>query len=343
MQNTIIAVDLAKNVFEVAVSRRTGVVAERHRLSRRRFLPFMGEFQPATVLLEACGSAHHWARQLQAIGHTPILLPAHATRPYVLRNKTDQADAKALLEAFRNKNIKPVPIKSVEQQALMALHRLRSGWMAARTARLNALRGHLRELGFTIPLGARLVVPRLWELLEDADNGIPQFLRPALAEAGREVRELEQRVLDIERQLREVCRQNPLIMRLRSVPGIGLLTSTALVAFVGNVQRFSSGRRFASYLGLTPREYSSGGRRRLGHISKRGDIYLRMLLIHGARSVLNAAKRVENPDRLRVGVLSLETRAGHNRAAVALANKMARIAWAVWRNESAFQSTPAEA
>ncbi len=343
MQNTIIAVDIAKNVFEVAVSRRTGVVAERHRLSRRRFLPFMGEFQPATVLLEACGSAHHWARQLQAIGHTPILLPAHATRPYVLRNKTDQADAKALLEAFRNKNIKPVPIKSVEQQALMALHRLRSGWMAARTARLNALRGHLRELGFTIPLGARLVVPRLWELLEDAENGIPQFLRPALAEAGREVRELEQRILDIERQLREVSRQNPMIIRLRSVPGIGLLTSTALVAFVGNVQRFSSGRRFASYLGLTPREYSSGGRRRLGHISKRGDIYLRMLLIHGARSVLNAAKRVENPDRLRVWVLSLETRAGHNRATVALANKMARIAWAVWRNESAFQSTPAEA
>ena len=173
MQSTILAVDLAKNVFEVAVSHRTGVVAERHRLSRRRFLPFMGEFQPATVLLEACGSAHHWARQLQAIGHTPILLPAHATRPYVLRNKTDQADAKALLEAFRNKNIKPVPIKSVEQQALMALHRLRSGWMATRTARLNALRGHLRELGFTIPLGARLVVPRLWELLEDAENGIP--------------------------------------------------------------------------------------------------------------------------------------------------------------------------
>ena len=173
MQSTIIAVDLAKNVFEVAVSRRTGVVAERHRLSRRRFLPFMGEFQPATVLLETCGSAHHWARKLQTLGHTPILLPAHATRPYVLRNKTDQADAKALLEAFRNKNIKPVPIKSVEQQALMALHRLRSGWMAARTARLNALRGHLRELGFTIPLGARLVVPRLWELLEDAENGIP--------------------------------------------------------------------------------------------------------------------------------------------------------------------------
>jgi transposase len=340
MQNTIIAVDLAKNVFEVAVSRRTGVVAERHRLSRRRFLPFMGKFKPTTVLLEACGSAHHWARELQNLGHRPILLPAHATRPYVLRNKTDQADAKALLEAHRNKVIMPVPVKSIEQQALMTLHRLRSGWMAVRTARLNAIRGHLRELGFTIPLGARLVIPRLWELLEDAENNIPQFLRPALDEAGREVRELENRILDIERQLREVSRQSPLMTRLRTVPGIGLLTATALVAFVGNVKRFSSGRRFASYLGLTPREYSSGGRRRLGHISKRGDNYIRMLLIHGARAVLNAAKKVENPDRLRMWVLSLEARAGHNRAAVALANKMARIAWAVWRDERAFQSTP---
>jgi transposase len=164
-----------------------------------------------------------------------------------------------------------------------------------------------------------------------------------LAEAGREVRELEQRILDIEKQLREVSRENPLIMRLSSVPGIGLLTATALVAFVGNVQRFSSGRRFACYLGITPREYSSGGRRRLGHISKRGDIYLRTLLIHGARSVLNAAKRAENHDRLRAWVLSLEARVGHNRAAVALANKMARIAWAVWRGDQAFQSTPVAA
>lgn len=343
MQNTIIAVDIAKNIFEVAISRRPGVVAERHRLSRRRFLPFLAENKPATVLLEACGSAHHWARKLQELGHRPVLLPAHHTRRYVMRNKTDQADAKALLEAHRNKGVEPVPIKSTEQQALMALHRLRSGWMTQRTARLNAIRGHLRELGFTIPLGARLVVPRLWELLEDAENDIPHFLRPALAEAGREVRELEQRILDIERQLREVSRQSPLITRLRTVPGIGLLTATALVAFVVNVQRFSSGRRFASYLGLTPREYSSGGRRRLGRISKRGDIYIRMLLIHGARAVLNAAKRVNNPDRLRTWVLRLEARAGHNRAAVALANKMARIAWAVWREERTFQSTPAEA
>jgi transposase len=306
-------------------------------------LPFFAEYRPTTVLLEACGSAHHWARELRKLGHTPLLLPAHDTRRYVLRNKTDQADAKALLEAHRNAAIMPVPVKSIEQQALMALHRLRSGWMAVRTARLNAIRGHLRELGYTIPVGARHVVPRLWELLEDAENDIPQFLRPALAEAGHEVRQLEQRVVEVERQLREVSRHNPLIMRLRTVPGIGLLTATALVAFVGDVQRFRSGRRFACYLGLTPREFSSGGRRRLGRISKRGDIYIRMLLIHGARAVLNAAKRIENPDRLRAWALNLEARSGHNRAAVALANKMARIAWAVWRSESGFQTRPAAA
>ena len=343
MQNTIIAVDIAKNVFEVAISRRTGIVSERHRLSRRRFLPFLAKFKPTTVLLEACGTAHYWGRQLQDLGHLPVLLPAHNTRRYVLRNKTDQADAKALLEAHRNKEIKPVPIKSIEQQALMALHRLRSGWMSVRTARLNAIRGHLRELGYTIPLGARLVVPRLWELLEDAENSIPQFLRPALADAGREVRELEQRILDVEGHLRTLSRQSPLITRLRTVPGVGLLTATALVAFVGNVHRFSSGRRFSCYLGLTPREYSSGQRRRLGRISKQGDVYLRTLLIHGARAVLNAAKRIGNPDRLRTWALSLEARTGHNRTAVALANKMARIVWAVWRGECEYQSTPAEA
>jgi transposase len=244
MKNTILAADLAKNVFEVAVSHRPGVVDKRHRLSRRRFLPFFAEHRPATVLLEACGSAHHWARELRKLGHTPLLLPAHDTRR---------------------------------------------------------------------------------------------------AEAGHEVRQLEQRVVEVERQLREVSRHNPLIMRLRTVPGIGLLTATALVAFVGDVQRFRSGRRFACYLGLTPREFSSGGRRRLGRISKRGDIYIRMLLIHGARAVLNAAKRIENPDRLRAWALNLEARSGHNRAAVALANKMARIAWAVWRSESGFQTRPAAA
>jgi transposase len=262
-----------------------------------------------------------------------VLIPPHAVRPYVLRNKTDGADAKGLLEALRNDDVRPVPVKSVDQQVLAGLHRLRSAWMATRTARLNTLRGLLRELGLTIPLGARQVVPRVVALVSDADSGLPEALRPVLFEVTREIHELEARVREVERRLEAMSRESELLARLRTVPGVGLLTATALVGFVGDVQRFPSGRRFASYLGLTPREHSSGLRRRLGAISKRGDPYLRMLLIHGARAVLLHAKKPTAPkDRLRTWALAREQARGHNKAAVALANKLARIAWAVWRN-----------
>lgn len=274
MKDTLIAVDLAKTVFEIAVSDHPGKVAERHRLSRKRFLVFFAEHLPATVLLEACGSAHYWGRELEKLGHRPVLLPPQRVRPYVPRNKTDRADAKGLLEASRNEQIQPVPVKSEAQQALGALHRLRSQWMAQRTCQLNTLRGLLREFGLTIPVGARYVVPAVCQWIEDADSGLPQALREPLAEACEELRELERRVRAIEQQLRTLARQTPVVKRLQSIPGVGLLTSTALVAFVGDVQRFASSRRFASFLGLTPREYSSGCKRRLGRITKQGDPYL---------------------------------------------------------------------
>jgi transposase len=211
--------------------------------------------------------------------------------------------------------------------------------MATRTARLNTLRGLLRELGFTIPLGARQVVPHVVALVSDADSGLPDTLRSVLAEVTREIRELEARVREVERALEARARGSELVVRLRTVPGVGLLTATALVAFVGEVSRFPSGRHFASYLGLTPRETSSGHRRRLGAISKRGDPYLRMLLIHGARAVLlHAKKRRGDRDRLRTWALERERARGHNKAAVALANKLARIDGAVWRNERDFDA-----
>ena len=341
MQDTTIAVDLAKSVFEVAVSRRPGKVAERKRLSRGQFSRFLAERGPATVVMEACGTAHFWGREAQARGHRVVLLPPHAVRRYVLRNKTDGADAKALLEAVRNEDIRPVPVKSVDQHVLGALHRLRSTWMATRTARLNTLRGLLRELGFSIPVGARQVVPHVWVLAADADSGLPDALRPVFSEAAREIGELETRIREVERQLEGLASESALIARLRTIPGVGLLTATALVAFVGDVQRFPSGRHLASYLGLTPRESSSGLQRRLGGISKRGDPYLRMLLIHGARSILCHAKKAKSgPDRLRAWALERERDRGHNKAAVALANKLARIVWAVWRHERPYHSTP---
>jgi len=229
----------------------------------------------------------------------------------------------------------------VALQVLSALHRLRSAWMAERTARLNTLRGLLREMGVVIPVGAQHVVPQARQVIEDADSALPVAVRPLLGEACDEIGALQERVGQVERQLQALAEQTPLVERLRSIPGVGLLSATALVAFVVDIQRFPTARHFASYLGLTPRERSSGLRRRLGCISKRGDAYLRMLLIHGARSVLCHAKKTPQHDRLREWALRLERTAGHNKAAVALANKLARIVWSVWKHERAFDRLPA--
>ena len=247
-----------------------------------------------------------------------------------------------MLEAYRNEEIHPVPVKSVAQQTLASLHRLRSGWLAERTARINNLRALLREFGIVIPVGAHHAVPAAWTQIEDAESDLPDALRPALAELCAEIRDIERRVKMVEQQLAALALQTPAVARLMTIPGIGLLIATALVAFVGDIRRFPSARHFASYLGLTPRESSSGLRRRLGAISKRGDVYLRTLLIHGARSVLNAAKR-KTPDRLRAWALARQEARGHNKAATALANKIARIVWAVWKHDRPFHSTPTAA
>jgi transposase len=343
MKHTMIAVDLAKSVFEIAVSEQPGRVCERHRLSRTAFLRFFVQRPPATVVMEACGSAHHWARQLEGLGHRVELLPPHRTRPYVTGDKTDRTDAKGLLEAQRNEQIRRVPVKSLNQHALCTLHRLRSAWVDARTARINTIRGLLREFGITIAVGSNRVLPRVQELLEDADSGLPDSIRPVLHEARIEIQELDRRIRLVERQLRALSRQLPVVSKLLTIPGIGLMTATALPAFVGDIARFPSARHFASYLGLTPRERSSALRRRLGSISKRGDVYIRTLLTHGARSVLWMAKSRKSPDRLCAWALRIEQRRGHNKAAIALANKLARIAWAVWGKDIEFAEQAPEA
>lgn len=340
MKDTTIAVDVAKSIFEVAVSDRPGQVSERHRLARERVTRFFADRPHATVLLEACGSAYFWARSIERFGHRVVLLPPHHVRRYVAGNKTDRTDTKGLLEAFRNQEIHPVPVKTIAQQTLMTLHRVRSVWLTTRTARLNTLRGVLREFGLIIPVGAHHVLPRVWSFLEDADSGLPDALRPVLAELVEETRQIEDRIRTLERQLRVLAEQTPVVRRLLTIPGVGVLTATALVADVGDIHRFPTGRHFASYLGLTPRERSSGYIRRLGSITKRGDGYLRMLLIHGARAVL-AGARPRQPDRLRAWALQLQTLRGHNKATVALANKLARIVWAVWKRDVNFETAPA--
>jgi transposase len=337
-KDTTVAVDLAKSVFEVAVSSRPGVVAQRRRVSRSGLVSFFSTLPPSTVLLEACGMAHFWARELERFGHRVRLLPAQHVRRYRSGNKTDRADAKALLEAFRNEEIRPVPVKSPAQQELTALHRLRAAWHGTRTARINTLRGLLREQGVALPAGARSFVAQALELAGDADNSLGDTLRFAALELVEEIHALERRIAEIERRLEALGRQNALVQKLRSVPGIGLLTSTALAGFVGDLRRFPSGRHLASYLGLTPRERSTGATRRLGAITKRGDVYLRMLLIHGARAVLAAASQQREPDAVRRWALEAAARLGHNKATVALANKLARYAWAVATKETSFEA-----
>jgi transposase len=337
---TTIAVDLAKSVFEVSVSREPGRVCQRKRLTRSQFAHFLSTQPASTVLMEACGTAHHWARLAHSLGHQALLLPVQHVCRYRLRDKTDHADTRAILEAHRNEKISPVPVKTLSQQAIASLHRIRSSWIATRTARLNTIRGLLRELGINIPLGAKLVLPRLSQALSDPEGLIPKSLHPVLLAAASEIRELQQNIKQIDRQLETLARSLPAAASLQSVPGIGLLTSTALIAAVGDPSRFRCGRRLASSLGLVPREHSSGSSRHLGAITKRGDPYLRTLLTHGSRAVLWAAKHDKNPDALRRWALALEKRRGHNRAAIALANKLARIAWAVWSHNTVYQPGP---
>ncbi len=340
MKHTVIGVDLAKDVFEIAVSHEPGKVADRHRVRRAGFLSFFAQRKPTTVVMEACGSAHYWGREIGELGHSVVLLPPHLTHRYVGAHKTDRTDTKGMLEAYRNEDILPVPVKSLEQQTLTTLHRMRAAYIGDRTAHCNALRGHLREFGHFIPLGRARVVPRVRELIADAETDIPMALRPHFAAQCDQIEQFHERIAEIDNHIQALAKQLEAVQLLMTIPGIGVLTATALVAWIGDVSRFKSGRHLASYLGLTPREHSSGARRWLGRISKRGDGYLRTLLIHGARSVLSWAKRKQPQGRLQQWALHVDTRRGSNKAAVALANKLARIVWAVWTRKRAFEPKP---
>jgi transposase len=340
MHATTVGVDLAKTRFELAIGDQHLGMVRRERLTRARFTRFFSNFPPSLIVMEACGSAHHWARTLQSQGHEVRLLPPQYVKAYVRRNKTDAADAAALLEAARCPQIRPVPIKSVEQQVLQQLHRLREQYKNTRNSRINLLRGVLREFGITVPVGIERGLRTVRDALQSAENGLPEALHPVLFEVLQEISGLQQHMDELERTVHVLTREDPIVRQLMKIPGVGLLTATALRAAVGDIQRFPSGRNLACWLGLTAREHSSGERRRLGSISKRGDVYLRTLLIHGARSALLAAKRLEHNghrlDRLRSWALQTQQRCGHNKATVALANKLARIVWATWRYQRPF-------
>ena len=339
-----IAIDLAKTVFELAAADEKGKVVERHRLSRTQLVRYFRNVDSVHVVMEACSSAHYWGRMFTQRGMRVSLLPPHYVRAYVRRNKTDSADATALLEAVRSSDITPVRVKSLEQQGLQGLHRIRSAWLSTRIARINMLRGLCREFGICVPVGAKRGLAELGRHIGSDDSGIPAFARTMMMQVLDELRALDQRRIDVEAQLGEVARHSEVCQRLQTIPGVGLLAATAFAGTVGDINTFRSPRRFASWLGLTPREHSSGTVRHLGSISKRGDRYLRMLLVHGARAVLysaDCAVRAGRPlDALCAWGIRVRARAGHNKAAVGIANKLARIIWASWRRQRDYEFRP---
>ncbi|MDP9353551.1 MAG: IS110 family transposase, partial [Chloroflexota bacterium] len=281
MNSVTIAVDLAKHVFEIALANQGYRITQRRRLSRTQFERFFQAHERCRVVMEACASAHFWARHLVGLGYVVVLLPPHYVRPYVRRNKTDRTDCEAILEALRCAGIHPVSIKSEEQQAIAALHTVRSQWMSTRNARINAIRALLHEFGLPCSRGAARLLKELPAYLEQHRARLPERVCRMALLLWEETVELEKRIERLEEELAQFAREQPLLKSLLEIPGVGVLTATALYASVGQIHTFKSGRHLASWLGLTPRESSSGGKRRLGRISKQGNPYLRVLLIHG--------------------------------------------------------------
>jgi transposase len=327
MNITTIGIDLAKNLFQIHGIGERGKTVLRKQLKRAQMMTFFVKLPPCLIGMEACGGAHFWARKLLDLGHTVKLMAPQFVKPYVKTNKNDAADAEAICEAVGRANMRFVPIKNPEQQTLLALHRARQSFVVARTAQSNQIRGLLAEFGLVIPQGIKSLTQKVPEILEDAENGLPGVSRQLISRLFEHFRELDRQMNELEAQIQAGHREDTKSRRLEAIPGIGPLTASALVASVGDASTFKNGRQFAAWLGLVPRQHSSGGKQQLLGISKRGDTYLRTLLIHGARAVLRHLHR--HADQAEGWLARLAARRNPNIAAVALANKNARIVWAL--------------
>ncbi|AXK40555.1 IS110 family transposase [Crenobacter cavernae] len=338
MNGRTIGLDLAKNVFQVHGVDEHGKVVLRKQVTRHQVAAFFANLPPCLIGMEACGSAHHWARKLQSMGHAVKLMAPQHVKPYVKTNKNDAADAEAICEAVTRPNMRFVPIKNVEQQSVLALHRVRQGFVKARTAQANQIRGLLAELGLILPQGMGHIANQVPELIEDASNELPGSFRLLIQRLLDHLKALDKQASELETQILAWHRQSELSKKLEQIPGIGPITASALVASLGNAKNFDGGRQVAAWLGLVPRQHSSGGKQNLLGISKRGDTYLRTLLIHGARAVIFQAARKTEPDATCNWVNQVVNRRNKNVAAVALANKNARIVWALLAHDRQYQA-----
>jgi transposase len=334
MTITTVGLDLAKNVFQAHGVDERSKAGLRKQLKRGQMAKFFANLPPCLIGIEACGSAHHWARKLQSFGHTVRLMAPQFVKPYVKTNKNDAADAEAICEAVARPNMRFVPIKNIEQQAVLALHRVRQSFVKARTAQANQIRGLLGEFGIIIPQGIANIAKRVPDLIEDASNELPGSFRLLVDRLMDHLKDLDRQVDELEAQIKAWHRASDASCKLEKIPGIGPITASALVATIGDAKNFDCGRQVAAWLGLVPRQHSSGGKPTLLGMSKRGDSYLRTLLIHGARSVIFRAQQKADIDSW---LHKLLKRRNANVAAVALANKNARIVWALLANDREFR------
>jgi transposase len=322
-QITTVGIDLAKNVFSLHGVDAAGRTLLRRTVRRDRLVETVAALSPCLIGMEACSGAHEWGRRFEQHGHTVKLMAPKFVAPYRKSDKNDGNDAEAVCEAVTRPSMRFVPVKSVEQQALLALHRVRQGFIVERTAIINRLRGLLTEFGVVLALRSVTVRRQAAQAAED----LPELARRAIADLLEQLRLLDERIGAYDKEIEAQARLSEPARRLMKIRGIGPTTALAIVATVGNAREFKNGRQFAAWIGLVPGQYSTGGKARLGHISKRGDAYLRNLLVQGARSVLQTAPA--HQDRLSRWALELQQRRGYYRTLVAIANKNARIAWAL--------------
>jgi len=332
----VLGIDLAKQSFQLHGVDEAGQTVLKKKLSRKQLSAFIARLPVCLIGLEACGGANHWVRVFKTFGHTARMMAPQFVKPYVKSNKNDAVDAEAICEAVQRPNMRFVPEKSIEQQDIQSMHRIRSQLVARRTAQSNQVRGLLMEYGIVIPKGISHVRKQLPLILEMADNGLSDLFRELLSELYEELVHMDSRVNEIEKKLASISAQNEDCQRLLSIPGVGLLSATALVAAIGNIDAFKNGRELAAWIGLVPRQNSTGGKATLLGISKRGDSYLRTLLIHGGRTVVRVAHKYT--DRKSRWVSGLDQRRGKNISAVAVANKNARIAWALLSKKTTYQA-----
>jgi len=333
---TTIGLDLAKNVFHVVCCNARGKVVGKKMLKRSQVLTYFVNLPSCLVGMEACASAHYWARKLDGLGHQVKLIPPQYVKAYVRGNKNDYNDALAIAEAVIRPEMRFVAVKTTDQQDLQALLRLRNGCMKERTALCNRVRGLLAEYGLILPKGVNVLRRHLPVFLEDAENGLNELFRRLLAEGYQQLQDLDRHIDSYTQELERQAQQHDECRRLQTIPGYGPIVASAFHSAIGNGEAYRRGRDVSASLGLVPRQHSSGGKDVLLGISKRGDRYLRSLLVHGARSVVIQAGKKD--DRLSRWINKIRAKRGFNRAVVALANKMARIGWAVLAHKTVYQA-----